>query len=141
MFHAFATSVGFYRCAEQDKSARNQTDQIKYKNKRTQIQSKSEEAVEEQVNSEQDHSDSFHVVVFWFFPVGCNRKNIDLGSARASRAHTLLLAISSCTVLKAERYFGEGAEIGTRGACAPQNYSVFRYSIRSRFSFSDNLVP
>jgi len=49
----------------------------------------------------------------------------DLGSARASRAGDGALAIANFI---ASRFFlvrcvgfGEGAETGTRGACAPQN--------------------
>ena len=49
----------------------------------------------------------------------------DLGSARASRAGDGALAIAnfvaSVVLLAREVGFGEGAETGTRGACAPQN--------------------
>jgi hypothetical protein len=53
-----------------------------------------------------------------------------LGSARASGADDRALAIanfSSDTRCGGEEDFGEGAEISTRGACAPQN---FRFAAR-----------
>jgi hypothetical protein len=52
--------VGFYRCVEQDKSARDQSNQIEQENGRPEVQSESKEAVDDDVKSEQDHSDSFH---------------------------------------------------------------------------------
>jgi hypothetical protein len=48
---------------------------------------------------------------------------VNLGSARASRAGGRALAIANfCPSgpLSAKQYFGEGAETGTRGVCAPQ---------------------
>jgi hypothetical protein len=56
---------------------------------------------------------------------------ICLGSARASRAGDRALAIanfSCCARWGGEEDFGEGAEISTRGACAPQ---TFRFAARS----------
>ena len=56
---------------------------------------------------------------------------ICLGSARASRSGDRALAIanfSSCVRCKGEEDFGEGAEISTRDAFAPQ---TFRFAARS----------
>jgi hypothetical protein len=56
---------------------------------------------------------------------------IYLGSARASRVGDRALAIadfSCCASSGDEEDFGEGAEISTRGACAPQ---TFRFAARS----------
>ena len=58
------------------------------------------------------------------------RDRICLGSARASRAGDRVLAIASFSCgarCGGEEDFGEGAEISTRGACAPQN---FRFAAR-----------
>jgi len=54
-----------------------------------------------------------------------------LGTAHASRAGDGALAIANflcCVRCGAEEDFGEGAEISTRGACAPQH---FRFAARS----------
>ena len=54
-----------------------------------------------------------------------------LGSARASRAGDRALAVanfSHCARPWSEEDFGEGTEISTRGACAPQ---TFRFVARS----------
>ena len=58
------------------------------------------------------------------------RDRICLGSACASRAGGRALAIanfSSDASCGDEEDFGEGTEISTRGACAPQN---FRFAAR-----------
>ena len=50
-----------------------------------------------------------------------------LGSARASRAGDRALAIadfSCCAPRGGKEDFGEGAEISTRGACAPQRFAA-----------------
>ena len=55
---------------------------------------------------------------------------ICLGSARASPAGDRAFAIANssyCARCGNEEEFGEGAEISTRGACAPQN---FRHTVR-----------
>jgi len=54
-----------------------------------------------------------------------------LGNARASRAGDRALAIANfsyCLRCGGREDFGEGAEISTRGACAPRN---FRFATRS----------
>jgi hypothetical protein len=59
---------------------------------------------------------------------------ICLGSARVSRAGDRALAIanlSCCDLCGSEKHFGEGAEIRTRGACAPQNGQFAVCSARS----------
>lgn len=59
---------------------------------------------------------------------------ICLGSAPASRAGDRALAIanfSCCARCRGEEDFGKGAEIGTRGACAPQ---TFRFAMGSTIS-------
>src|SRR5712691_251326 len=60
MFREFANSAGFCHCADENESTGRQSNKIEQENKWTEVQSESEQAIDDQIKREQYHSNSFH---------------------------------------------------------------------------------
>ena len=103
MFRESENLAGTLQCSDEDQDAGRQSNHVNQKNKRTEIESESEETIDDQIQREQDHSEFFHAPIF-------------------------VLAASLCRDV-------------SRHGTDRRGYNVFKYSIRSRFSLSDNFVP
>ena len=73
MFQKFASLAGFCHCADQNENAGRQSNQVKQKNKRPEVQSESEQAVDDQIKREQDHSEFLHDGIFVLQPRADNQ--------------------------------------------------------------------
>src|SRR5437016_13184871 len=60
MFREFANSAGLRHCADENESTGRQSSKIEQENKWTEVQSESEQAIDDQIKREQYHSNSFH---------------------------------------------------------------------------------
>jgi rubrerythrin len=64
MFRESANLAGALQCSDEDQDAGRQSNQVNQKNKRTEIESESEETIDDQIEREQDHSEFFHAPIF-----------------------------------------------------------------------------
>jgi hypothetical protein len=64
MFRESENLAGAFHCTDEDQDAGRQSNQVNQKNKRTEIESESEETIDDQIEGEQDHSEFFHAPIF-----------------------------------------------------------------------------
>ena len=74
MFRKFASSAGFCHCADENENAGRQPNEIEQENKSTEVQSESEQAIDDEIKREQDHSKFLHAPIFGSFALDNNLK-------------------------------------------------------------------
>jgi len=60
MFRGFVSSAGLCHCPDKNENTGGESNQVEQENKRTEVQPKSEQTVDDQIKREQDHSEFLH---------------------------------------------------------------------------------
>ena len=63
MFRGFASSVGAFQRANQNKNTGREANQVKQKNKGTNVHAKTEQRIDNQKKREQNHSEFLHNLI------------------------------------------------------------------------------